>query len=401
MKDAVEKSYEKVGWDLRTSKCEPMAFPTFIDLMEVLPQVMKSSLYSEDTKSDYSGALITRVQSLTNGINGQILCSSREQGNEALFKENVIIDLSRIGSSETKSLMMGFIVMKLQEYRMSLDAMNEHLLHVTVLEEAHNLLRKTSMVQSQEGANLQGKAVEMLTNSIAEMRTYGEGFIVADQAPALLDEAVIRNTNTKIVLRLPDEADRQLVGRSLALNDDQITELARLPRGVAAVYQNDWVEAVLCKFEKYGDFQPAEYVRKDNSEVFLHYFKKVFGIADSYEMCQEDVDVVKDWIHRLRDMPRTGMLLQNVLEGKSLLPLERQYIAYNVFDGQKIGQLPETGAKRRDRVMSKIRAGWGIEDEVLLETIQQTITQAIAQIVREQTSEQALQELKWVRGDRP
>ena len=401
LKDAVEKSYEKVGWDLCTSRCEPMAFPTFIDLMEVLPQVMKSSLYSEDTKSDYSGALITRVQSLTNGINGQILCSSREQGNEALFKENVIIDLSRIGSSETKSLMMGFIVMKLQEYRMSLDAMNEHLLHVTVLEEAHNLLRKTSMVQSQEGANLQGKAVEMLTNSIAEMRTYGEGFIVADQAPALLDEAVIRNTNTKIVLRLPDEADRQLVGRSLALNDDQITELARLPRGVAAVYQNDWVEAVLCKFEKYGDFQPAEYVRKDNSEVFLHYFKKVFGIADSYEMCQEDVDVVKDWIHRLRDMPRTGMLLQNVLEGKSLLPLERQYIAYNVFDGQKIGQLPETGAKRRDRVMSKIRAGWGIEDEVLLEAIQQTITQAIAQSVREQTTEQALQELKWVRGDRP
>lgn len=215
LKDAVEKSYEKVGWNLRTSRCEPVAFPTFFDLMEVLPQIMKSSLYSEDTKSDYSGALITRVQSLTNGINGQILCSSREQSNEALFKENVIIDLSRVGSSETKSLMMGFIVMKLQEYRMSLDAMNEQLLHVTVLEEAHNLLRKTSVVQSQEGANLQGKAVEMLTNSIAEMRTYGEGFIIADQAPGLLDEAVIRNTNTKIVLRLPDESDRRLeIGRA-------------------------------------------------------------------------------------------------------------------------------------------------------------------------------------------
>lgn len=401
LKDAVEKSYEKAGWDLRTSRCEPMAFPNFFDLMEVLPEVMKSSLYSEDTKSDYSGALITRVQSLTNGLNGQIFCSSREQTNEALFKENVIVDLSRVGSTETKSLMMGFIVMKLQEYRMSLDAMNEHLLHVTVLEEAHNLLRKTSVAQSQEGANLQGKAVEMLTNSIAEMRTYGEGFIVADQAPALLDEAVIRNTNTKIVLRLPDKADRQLVGSSLALNDDQITELARLPRGVAAVYQNDWVEAVLCKFEKYEDFQPAEYVRRDNSEVFLHYFKKVFGVEDSYEMSQEDVDVVKDWIRSLRDMPRTEILLRNVLEGKSLLPLERQYIAYNVFDGQKIGQLSETGAKRRDRIISKIRTGWGIEDEVLLETIQRTITQAIAQIVRDQASDQALQELKWVRGDRP
>ena len=54
------------------------------------------------------------------------------------------------------------------------------------------------MTQSQEGANLQGKSVEMITNSIAEMRTYGEGFIIADQSPELLDEAVIRNTNTKI-----------------------------------------------------------------------------------------------------------------------------------------------------------------------------------------------------------
>ena len=54
------------------------------------------------------------------------------------------------------------------------------------------------------------------------MRTYGEGFIIADQAPGLLDMAVIRNTNTKIIMRLPDESDRQLVGKAAGLNDDQI-----------------------------------------------------------------------------------------------------------------------------------------------------------------------------------
>ena len=32
------------------------------------------------------------------------------------------------------------------------------------------------------------------------MRTYGEGFVIADQSPGLLDMSVIRNTNTKIVL---------------------------------------------------------------------------------------------------------------------------------------------------------------------------------------------------------
>lgn len=43
---------------------------------------------------------------------------------------------------------------------------NSGLRHITVLEEAHNLLRRTSMEQSQESSNLQGKSVEMLTNAL-------------------------------------------------------------------------------------------------------------------------------------------------------------------------------------------------------------------------------------------
>lgn len=58
---------------------------------------MKKSSYSADTKSDYVGALVTRVKSLTNGINGQIFCSGRELPDEKLFDRNVIVDLSRVG----------------------------------------------------------------------------------------------------------------------------------------------------------------------------------------------------------------------------------------------------------------------------------------------------------------
>ena len=53
--------------------------------------------------------------------------------------------------------------------------------------------------------------------------------------------SVIRNTNTKIILRLPEQSDRELVGLSAGLNRDQIQELSKLECGVAAVYQNDWV----------------------------------------------------------------------------------------------------------------------------------------------------------------
>jgi hypothetical protein len=143
--------------------------------------------------------------------------------------------------------------------------MNADLRHITVLEEAHNLLRRTSIEQPTESSNILGKSVELITNAIAEMRTYGEGFIIADQAPGLMDMSVIRNTNTKIIMRLPDQGDRELVGRAANLNEEQITELAKLPCGVAAVYQNEWVLPVLCKVNLYqGNTVPYKYAPNDD-----------------------------------------------------------------------------------------------------------------------------------------
>ncbi len=253
LKDAIERSYERAGWDLLQSKnrYSDQLFPSFLDVLEQIEEVMDQSLYSADNKSDYKGALCTRLRSLTNGINGLIF-NSDEITSQELFDRNVIIDLSRVGSHETKALIMGLLIIKLQEYRMvQCHGMNNPLRHVTVLEEAHNLLKRTSTEQSMESANVLGKSVEMLSNAIAEMRTYGEGFVIADQSPGLLDMSVIRNTNTKIIMRLPEYSDRELVGRAVGLSEDQIEELFKLKKGVAAVYQSDWLEAVLCQVKRY------------------------------------------------------------------------------------------------------------------------------------------------------
>ena len=142
--------------------------------------------------------------------------------------------------------------MRLSEHRLTnASAMNAHFKHMTVLEEAHNILKRTSTEQNSENPNVAGKSVEMISNAIAEMRTYGEGFVIVDQSPSAVDISAIRNTNTKIIMRLPDESDRRLVGKSAGLKDNQLDEIAKLPKGVAVVYQNDWVDPVLCKIQKY------------------------------------------------------------------------------------------------------------------------------------------------------
>ena len=299
LKDAVERAYVNAGWDLVTSKNEynSKLFPAFADVLDQIEAVMDESQYSADSKGDYKGALLTRIRSLTNGINGLIF-GADELLDAALFDSNVIVDISRVGSPETKSLIMGLLVMKLQEYRMAKRDLTDKLKHVTVLEEAHNLLKRTSTEQSSESSNLIGKSVEMLSNAIAEMRAYGEGFIIADQAPGLLDMAVIRNTNTKIILRLPEYSDRELVGRAAGLNDNQIAELARLKKGVAAVYQNDWVEAVLCQVEKY--------IKKNENYTYVSPDARIS--KDDFKAELIKMIASKD-LHQLADRSRANTIL--------------------------------------------------------------------------------------------
>lgn len=290
LKSAVEKSYMDCGWNLMTStnKYDIALYPDFGDVAKNIKTIIDSSEYDQENKGAYKGALITRLRSLATGINGLIF-SSDEISNEELFERNVIIDLSRVGASETKSLIMGMLVLKLQEFRMTEDLpMNADMRHVTVLEEAHNLLRRTSIEQPTEGSNILGKSVEMIANAIAEMRTYGEGFIIADQAPGLMDMSVIRNTNTKIIMRLPDQGDRELVGKAANLNEQQIKELAKLPCGVAAVYQNEWIQPVLCKVERFdADCSVYVFDSKDNNALI----KKMDDISDSLLKCIMDKEL--------------------------------------------------------------------------------------------------------------
>ena len=144
LKAAIENAYRACGWNLEDSSYpgEINVFPTFEDVLSEFDQKMDSTAFSQEVKGNYVGALSTRMETMCNGIYGKIF-GGRNLSDEELFDTNVIIDLSRVGSGETKSLIMGMLVIRLQEYRMKKEAMNLSLQHVTILEEAHHLLRRT------------------------------------------------------------------------------------------------------------------------------------------------------------------------------------------------------------------------------------------------------------------
>lgn len=349
------------------NKYDDMLYPSFADVARNIKTIIESSEYDAENKGAYKGSLLTRLESLTNGINGTVFVTDELYAAE-LFDENVIIDLSRVGSSETKSLIMGILVLKLQEYRMAFaNGMNSDLRHITVLEEAHNLLKRNSSAVSSESGNLLGKSVEMLSNAIAEMRTYGEGFIIVDQAPGLLDMAAIRNTNTKIIMRLPDQEDRELVGRAANLNDDQIQELVKLPCGVGAIYQNEWIQPILCKVNRFEtndqiyQYTPSDDVFdkmevEDLSESLLDFImnKELFKRGDDYEMRKLRREVIKsrldtrvkvDFMDYITSEPKEKIkelrsLLYDLLQANTAIGAADQYAelslwAHTVVDALK------------------------------------------------------------------
>ena len=350
LKEAIEKSYVAAGWDLSTStnSINEALFPCFSDVLKQLYNVINQSDFSQEVKSNYIGSLVTRVKSLTNGILGQVF-SNGDMGDEKLFSDYTIIDLSRIGSIETKAMIMGILVMRMQEYHMTYSSPTNELRHITVLEEAHNLLKRTSTEQSSESSNLLGKSVEMIANAIAEMRTYGEGFIIADQSPGLMDMSVIRNTNTKIILSLPDYSDRELVGKSVGLNDEQIVELAKLGQGVAAVYQNKWIAPVLCAIKKYEiDKDKSEVIKTNKTDLSKIIFdNKVLKAKFADTILNDKIDELDNLRIDILDYPMHVdiklLLLEHLYSNKKFSRQEKISVIYDLYFTEKIkGVFEET-----------------------------------------------------------
>ena len=307
LKKAFEQVYLDYGWDLEHSERiipRGSKFPVFKDLAAVLERIINESPYSAQTKGDYKGALLNRISSLCNGFEGQIFGRSIGIPDRTLFNENAIIDLSSIGSDETRSLIMGILIIKLKNYRkVAAASPNSDLVHVTVLEEAHNILKRCSQETSTESGNVQGAAVGSLCRCIAEMRSAGEGFMIIDQSPGAVDEAAIKNTAIKIVMRLPSKTDCEEIGAALSLNDNQIRELSRLDIGVAAIFHAGWTDTLLAKMGNIWDkryrlktlpvLNSGTYTRIQGAIIQLMYRNLIEGnLYSVYDDVQELLDLL-------------------------------------------------------------------------------------------------------------
>lgn len=111
LKKAMLDAYDSCGWDLRLSVNRLSqgedVYPSFLDLFLSLEKVITESAYSEEVKSNYSGALLTRVESLTNGLNGEIF-SVNELSGYGLIRRELYHRLESCGLARNKIIDNGY-----------------------------------------------------------------------------------------------------------------------------------------------------------------------------------------------------------------------------------------------------------------------------------------------------
>lgn len=124
---------------------------------------------------------------------------------------------------------MGVVLIRLIEHLRVRRGPSSSLRHVTVVEEAHRLLKAST-----DGTA--SHAVEMFAGLLAEIRAYGEGIVVAEQIPSKVIPDVVKNSALKILHRLPAADDRETVGATMNLDEPQSRAIVSLPPGQAAVF---------------------------------------------------------------------------------------------------------------------------------------------------------------------
>jgi hypothetical protein len=293
---SIQEIYEDRGWDLarninRRGDNSPRCFPTLSDLAAKIAVVVDRLGYDAQLTMDVKAGLLARIDQLRLGGGKGLMFGGRCSTDFAeLLRAPCIIELKQIVSDDEKAFLMGLLLIRLYEhYEARSDGAKGKLIHLTLIEEAHRLLRNVSTEQGGEvSANPKGRAIEVFTNILSEIRAFGEGILMAEQIPLKLTPDAIKNTNLKIIHRLVAEDDRRAVGNAMNLGEPQVRALATLVCGEAVVGMEGIQKPVLVRVplsagkDEGGHVGPGE-VRQAMSE----YRAENAGCLLPYPACSE------------------------------------------------------------------------------------------------------------------
>lgn len=258
---------EMFGSDV-ISKCYELQshryiFPTMQDLKEEIDYYIDNELtYEGEVKGNIRSAMQARIDSLCVGAKGFMFNTTEMSPFDKILSQNTVFELEGLADDSDKAFTLGLLIIYISEYRQTQKEVSYSekmgLQHILVIEEAHRLLKNVSNERNEDVGNPKGKAVEHFTNMLAEMRSYGQGVIVAEQIPSKLTPDIIKNSSNKIVHRLVAADDQQAVANTIGINAEDAVYLGRNRVGIALCHKEGMALPVLVKMNQVADNRTSD-----------------------------------------------------------------------------------------------------------------------------------------------
>lgn len=229
--ESINNCYSDFKWlDTYTSDNKGLNF-NISDFIKCFQKTFDEIGYTGDAKN-IGRAGVVRLNSLVNLFDNYFSIPI-----EDLLQKPTIIELAAIENSDQKALIIALLLLSILAYVNSNYVGEGGLKNVILLEEAHVLLDADSN-GSQGDANPSAIAQGLVKRMLAEIRSYGVGLVIADQSPRKVSTDVVGLTDMKVVFRLVESADKQIIADSMNMSDSQVQRLSRLKPGEAFLFFN-------------------------------------------------------------------------------------------------------------------------------------------------------------------
>jgi DNA helicase HerA-like ATPase len=296
IESAIYRAYEEYGWDIGLSQNMQYenpyeegvnSFPLLEDVINQVEVVVKEQNFDERLQKDYIGSIKARLQSFMVGAKKYMLNTPRSYDFRELLHKKVIIELEEIKNPAEKSFIMGLILINLNEALKSTYKINKNFRHITLVEEAHRLLSRYEPGDSPSKKS----GVESFADMLAEVRKYGESLIIVDQIPNKLTPEVLKNTNTKIVHRIFAQDDKEAIGNTMALENEQKDFLSKLDVGRTIVFNQSFYNSIqvqIKQLENISTTSEKEIKESKLREIWLQFYATIHKL----NLTNQDIDTL-------------------------------------------------------------------------------------------------------------
>ncbi len=246
------RAYQTRGWNLVTGAASdpslaPPEWPVLGDLVSESLSVVDGLGYGAEVRNNMRGFIRVRVESLRSGTPGRFFEGGYPIDLDDLLARPTVFEIEDLGDDKDKAFFIGSLIIRVVELlrlKQKHGLQKPGLSHVLVIEEAHRLLRRVA--EESPSAH----AVTMFANLLAEIRSYGEGVVVAEQIPSKVIPDLVKNSAVKLMHRLPAEDDRATVGATMNLTDEQSAHVVALEPGTAVAHSAGMDRPVLVRIDR-------------------------------------------------------------------------------------------------------------------------------------------------------